>query len=58
MLKDPICLRRKLSYEAGLCLFWRFLFTGYGVSLRRWLGPEIPDLPLGGRGREVSEGIF
>ena len=23
MLKNPVCLRRKQRYEAGLCLFWR-----------------------------------
>ena len=52
MLKDPLCLRRKQRYEAGLCLFWGSLFTGYGVSLRRWLGSEITKPLLGGRGPE------
>jgi hypothetical protein len=58
MLKDPLCLRRKQRYEAGLCLFWRSLFTGYGVSLRRWLGSEITKPLLGGRGLKVSEESF
>jgi hypothetical protein len=53
MLKDPVCLRRKQRYEAGLCLFWRSLFTGYGISLGRRLGFEGTDLnPRAPRGRE------